>query len=380
MTNRTCSLLLLLLLGCGSAPEERSVVRSAEGPTPAAPLLLQGSAYEAAGRVDLPAVAPTEAPGLHHVFALSENIISGAEPEGSEALATIASWGVRTLVSVDGKAPDAEVAAGLGMRYVHVPIQYAGITEDEVLRIAKTFRELPGPFYVHCYHGKHRGPAAAAIGRVVLDGVPRDRAIAEMRQWCTTSSKYEGLYATIATADLPTSAATARYDYSFEAAHSFEGTRACMVEMTRKWDLIEASERLGWAADPEHPDVDVLQEAAQLHQLFEVCSDLEESRTYPDDYREWLESGRAGAEALVQALTGPVQLGKKGSSPFGPRPEAPEVWSTRGAGRGWTKNGVPTDEHPWAAQAELARALEAAEAAFEQVERSCTSCHRAYRN
>ena len=49
----------------------------------------------------------------------------------------------------------------------------AGINEDEIAMIAKTFREVEGPFYVHCYHGKHRGPAAAAIGRVALDGLGR---------------------------------------------------------------------------------------------------------------------------------------------------------------------------------------------------------------
>ena len=138
---------------------------------------------------------------------------------------------------------------------------------------------------------------------------------------------------------MPSSTATAAYDYSFEAAHSFEGTRACMVEMTRKWDLVKTARRRGWAADPEHPDVDVLQEAAQLHQLFESCSDLEESRAYPDDYRTWLEGGRAGAEALVLALTECRQPESGG-----------EIWRT------------------------------AADVAHLQVADSCTSCHRAYRN
>ena len=337
MTTRSRSLLLILLLGCGSAPEGRDEVRSAE--VPAAPLHLDGSAYDAAGELGLPEVPPTEAPGLHHVFELSDNIISGAEPEGPDALATIASWGVKTILSVDGKVPDAETAAELGMRYVHVPIQYSGISEDEVLKIAKTFRELEGPFYVHCFHGKHRGPAAAAIGRVVLDGEARDRAIAEMRQWCTTSSKYEGLYATIATAEMPLAAATEAFDYGFEAAHAFEGTRACMVEMTRKWDLVKAAKKREWAADPDHPDVDMLQEATQLHQLYEACSALEESKAYPDDYRAWLEDGRAGSEALVRALT-ECAMEESGA----------EAWRS------------------------------AADAAYGEISASCASCHKAYRN
>jgi protein tyrosine phosphatase (PTP) superfamily phosphohydrolase (DUF442 family) len=300
---RTATVVLLVLLGCSTASEPRHSVSSPAGPRPSAPLALEGSAYEAAGRLALPEASPTETPGLHNVYELSDDIISGAEPEGPEALATIASWGVKTILSVDGKVPDAETAAALGMRYVHVPIQYSGIDRDELLRIAKTFRELEGPFYVHCYHGKHRGPAAAAVGRVVLDGVPRDRAIAEMRQWCATASKYEGLYATVAQADLPTSEESAAYDFDFSPAHSFGGLRAGMTELARKWDLVKAAKARGWEVDPEHPDVEPLQEVTQLHQLFEAMAALDEVRAYPDDFRAWLDEGRGGSEALVRALT-----------------------------------------------------------------------------
>ena len=43
----------------------------------------------------------------------------------------LADMGVKTILSVDGKTPDVEAAKKLGMRYVHVPIQYRGITESE---------------------------------------------------------------------------------------------------------------------------------------------------------------------------------------------------------------------------------------------------------
>lgn len=336
--NKT-SLLLLVLLGCSTAPESRDSVTSSSAPRPADPLPLGGSAYEAAGEVGLPEVPPSEQPGLHNVYKLSDNIISGAEPADEEALATIASWGVETILSVDGKVPDHETAEELGMRYVHVPIQYSGIERDELLKIAKTFRELEPPFYVHCYHGKHRGPAGAAVGRVVLDGVPRDRAIAEMRQWCATASKYEGLYSTIATADLPADEETASFDFDFSPAHSFEGLRGAMVQMARKWDLLEAAERRDWAPDPDHPDVDVLQEATQLHQVYEATSNLEEIRAYPDDFRAWLEDGRSGAEALVRAL----------------------------------------EERSMAAQP-ATEALAAADTAYTRLAESCADCHTGYRN
>lgn len=337
---RVLTIAVLAASACTAAPEGREAVSSPVVPEVSRPLVLQGTGYEAAAQVVLPAVPPAEAPGLHNVYRLSNEIISGGEPEGAEGLEAIASWGVKTILSVDGKVPDAATAERLGMRYVHVPIQYSGIDEEELVSIAKTFRELDGPFYVHCYHGKHRGPAAAAIGRIVLDGVPRDRAIAEMRQWCATSSKYEGLYSTVATVEIPAPEATAASDFDFSPAHSFEGLRGGMVQMARKWDLVTAARERGWAADPLHPDVEPLQELTQLHQVYEALAGLDEIRAWPDDFRAWLEDGRSGSEALVRALT---------------------ESSMASAG----------EETTWRA---------AADTAYARVSNSCSACHKAYRD
>ena len=56
----------------------------------------------------LPERAPEEFPGLHNVYELSANIISGSEPHGQEALETLAQMGVKTILSVDGKEPEAD--------------------------------------------------------------------------------------------------------------------------------------------------------------------------------------------------------------------------------------------------------------------------------
>ena len=328
--------LLGLAAACAGRPGPRDRVSTGEVPPP---VQLDGTAFEAAARVELPEVAPGEYPGLHNVYWLSESILSGGEPADPAALEQLADWGVKTLLSVDGKAPDAETAAALGMRYVHVPIQYKGIGDEEMRKIAKTFRELQGPFYVHCFHGRHRGPAAAAVGRIVLDAVPREEAIAEMRQWCATSSKYEGLYAAVATADLPTRAETERFAFDFAPAHAFEGLRAGMIEMTRKWDLVKAAEIRDWASDPAHPDVDPLREALELHQIYEALVQLEATHAWQDDFRAWLEQGRRGSERLLEALSA------------GSQPKA--------------------GESDWRA--------EAAEA-YDLVAGSCASCHGSYRN
>ncbi|MCB1282663.1 MAG: hypothetical protein KDB18_14160, partial [Salinibacterium sp.] len=189
-----------------------------------------------------------------------------------------------------------------GMRYVHVPIRYSGMSEEQLEHIAKTFRDLDGPFYVHCFHGKHRGPAAAAVGRIVRDGVPRTQALAEMRQWCGTSKKYGGLYRLIATRAMPTSAETDASSWQFDAAYQVDGIASAMVAIPRALYNLKDLAKRNFAVDPEHPDIDAANEAAQLHQLMQAACDLEETRESPDDFRGWMSASRDESKALHDLL------------------------------------------------------------------------------
>ena len=267
------------------------------------PLNLEGTAYEAAANVPLPPVAPGSYPGLHNVYRLSDTIISGSEPHDEEALAQLAAWGVRTVISVDGKAPDLEGAAKSDLTYVHIPLRYSGMSDEQISQMAKSFRELEAPFYVHCFHGKHRGPAAAAVGRVALDGLDREVAIAEMRQWSTTASKYEGLYSSVATSRIPSAEETAVFDFDFTPSHSFDGIRDGMIRMTRVFDDIKLVRKAGWKTDPAHPDLDPLQTATQLAQYFRACGEIESTETRNEDYVEMMAEGVAASEEILRLLT-----------------------------------------------------------------------------
>lgn len=337
-----CALLFLPLASCatsesdgaGAPGSESGDVRLSISTPP--PLNLSGTAYEAAAQVELLPRTPQELPGLHNVFQLSDTIISGSEPHGAEGLAAIRDLGVRTILSVDGKEPDAEAAAALGLRYVHIPIQYSGFSDGELAEITKTFRELEGPFYVHCFHGKHRGPAAAAVGRVVLDGASRETAIGEMKQYCGTSEKYEGLYREIAITPFPTASESTAYEFDFPAVHRPEGMVGVMVQMARAHDNLVELEKRQWALDPEHPDVDALNEAVKIRQAFESARDLTQVVSGPEDLRTWMAQSLADSRTLVEAIE--------------------------------------------AARAGTAEAGSQASAAFKRIRAGCNECHAAYRD
>ncbi len=311
---------------------------AADGQVPA-PLLLDESPYELAGKLAIGEAVPENHPEVENVFQLSPNIASGSEPLGRAGLERVAAMGVKTILSVDGKTPDAETAAELGMRYVHIPIQYKTITDEQIERMAKTFRELDGPFFVHCFHGRHRGPAAAAIGRIVVDGAPREQAMAEMRQWCGTAPNYEGLYDTVAFARIPSASESTALEWDFPAAHPFEGFRHSMVEMARVSDRIKAFQRRGWAIDPEHPDVDPVNEAAILLGHFVESGKLDYVKEQPEDFQKRFALSLEDVELLHEKL---------------------QSWKADG--------GAGVADH-----SEL-------DETFTRIWRSCKECHQAYRN
>ncbi|MBM4016071.1 MAG: hypothetical protein FJ293_14055 [Planctomycetes bacterium] len=275
---------------------------AARFPAVAPPLADVANAYVLAGQRALPVRKGEDVHGLHNLFQLSANVWSGSEPDGEAAFEELARLGVKTAISVDGKRPDAELAAKHGLRYVHVPIEYKGLTDEELLQLAKTFRECEPPFYLHCFHGRHRGPAAAAVGRLVLDGAAREQVIAEMRQWCGTASDYEGLFRDLVLKPMPTADASRDYVFDFPAQRSFGGFREAMVDAARRHDALKKLEKRDFAIDPAHPDIDALESAKQLADTFAISGTLAEIFDRPADFHGWMEVSKVETVALRDAL------------------------------------------------------------------------------
>src|SRR5687767_8381773 len=84
---------------------------------------------------------PVEPRRLHNAHVVTEKIISGAQPDDDAAFAALRDLGVRTIISVDGAAPNVELARKFGMRYVHLPIGYDGVPEECGEAIAKAMQE-----------------------------------------------------------------------------------------------------------------------------------------------------------------------------------------------------------------------------------------------
>src|SRR5687767_6206083 len=129
-------------------------------------------------------------PNAHRV---TEKVYSGGQPYGEPGFARLQQLGVKTIISVDGAKPDVEVARKYGMRYVHLPIGYAGVSNEQGMALAKAVDELPGPVYIHCHHGMHRSAAAVAVACVLSGELPPERAESVLKTFGTGAS-YTGLW------------------------------------------------------------------------------------------------------------------------------------------------------------------------------------------
>src|SRR5689334_12328059 len=146
-------------------------------------------------RASNPDFQAVEAPGLHNVFSIGTNLFSGSSPDEDAGFETLKKMGIKTLISVDGAKPDVKRAHEFGMRYIHLPHGYDGISKKTQLELAKAAQVTEGPIYIHCHHGKHRGPAAVAIICMVDRGWNATQAESWLHA-AGTDTNYTGLFAT----------------------------------------------------------------------------------------------------------------------------------------------------------------------------------------
>jgi protein tyrosine phosphatase (PTP) superfamily phosphohydrolase (DUF442 family) len=244
---------------------------------------------------------PRDHAGLHNVLRVTDKLLSGSSPEGDAGFESLTKLGVRTIITVDGARPDVERARKHGLRYVHLPIGYDGIPREQGLRIARAVRDLPGLVYLHCHHGKHRGPAAAAVVRLCLDDHCRAADAVAFLKEAGTAPHYKGLYAA---ADLlrPTPAELDAVSDEFTEVAPVSSLIRMMVELDGRWERLTLARRAGWKAPEHHPDVDPPHEAVQLWELYREAARLPKVKTQPESFRRWLDDGERAAKELADAL------------------------------------------------------------------------------
>jgi len=245
------------------------------------------------------AAAPAHLPGLERITRLSPRLYVGSTPEGEAGFRSLAQLGIKTVLTVDGAAPEVERAEKHGLRYVHLPIGYDGCPTPRAHQIARAVRDLPGPIYLHCHHGRHRAPTAAAFARIALDGLSPEQAVAEMER-LGTGKEYVGLYADVRAFRPPTPVELDAVPATWRAVEPAAPLAASMVEIERRFDRLLTLQREGWKA----PVKDAEHEALQLRELYVEWARTAEARGKPRELLEWTRAAETDARTLQEALRG----------------------------------------------------------------------------
>jgi protein tyrosine phosphatase (PTP) superfamily phosphohydrolase (DUF442 family) len=246
--------------------------------------------------------ARVEAKGLHNVFRLSDKLYSGSSPDGEEGFRSLQDLGVKAVLSVDGARPDVALARQYGLRYVHLPVGYDGISQEQALRLAKAVRDLPGPVYLHCHHGKHRGPTAAAVAHLCLDEkCTVEAALATMRR-AGTDPHYTGLYAALRSVRRPTARELDRLPAEFPETARVPALAQAMVGLDERWENLKRVRAAGWKTPKDHPDIDPAHEALLLREGYREAARLDDARRRPAEFRRLLAEAEPGAKELEEVL------------------------------------------------------------------------------
>lgn len=240
-------------------------------------------------------------PGAHNVFRLSEKLVTGSQPEGDAAFKALAALGVKTIITVDGAKPDVEGAKKYGIRYVQIPFGYDALPRDKSLIISRALRELPGPIYLHCHHGKHRSPVASACVMIANEGWTNDDALAFLKR-AGTGINYTGLWDDVRRYKAPTEAEIQKAPNDFPAIAKTTSLVQTMVRMDEIVEHLQATQKATWKKPDDHPDLDPPHEALMLREVYAELGRAEDSNKRTVDYQKWLNEGQKHSADLETAL------------------------------------------------------------------------------
>ncbi len=248
-----------------------------------------------------------ERPGLPNLYRHDVHLFSGGLPQGAAAFQQLKQLGVRTVISVDGAEPDVAGAEEAGIRYVHLPIGYDGISRARRVELFVAVRDLPGSVYIHCHRGLHRGPAAAVAVRCLNDSFEDPREVESLLKELGTSPKYNGLYRDAADA----AALTPKEAHAVQAADlparsAVPPLTHQMVELEHTW---ERWGKMGSKAEQWNPTLQA--EAVILAEiLLEAGRLLEETADRAALRNTLLDDGRWIVDSVERAVDSPAGLSK----------------------------------------------------------------------
>jgi protein tyrosine phosphatase (PTP) superfamily phosphohydrolase (DUF442 family) len=245
--------------------------------------------------------AKIDSKALPNAYHLTDKVISGGQPQGEPAFKELKDLGVKTVISVDGAKPNVPLAKKYGLRYVHLPHGYDGIPDERLLELTKAVHDLPGPIYIHCHHGKHRSPAAAAAVCVAAGYLSTDEGMAVLEA-AGTSKGSRGLYQTVQEAQPIDEKALEAVKVEFRETVDVPPLADVMIGIEHTHDHLKTVATAGWRPTEEHADIDPPHEALLLREHYTELLRTDDVKGRPAEFQKLLRESEVNAQRLEEAL------------------------------------------------------------------------------
>lgn len=342
-TVRLCPLAVVLgsLLISGCSQDDQSETAASSPPELEVPVEIMrpfSSTIQAQQHADVDAL-PRKLNSAHlpNAIQIHEKVISGGQPDGEEAFRELQERGIKTIISVDGARPDLELAKKHGLKYVHLPHSYDGIPEQRGYELAKAVRDFEGPIYIHCHHGKHRSPAAAAVACITA-GLIEPAMASSILQLAGTNPNYQGLYESARSARKLDAAVLDTLKADFPESAQLTPMAEAMVHLEHTHDRVKSIAAAGWRSPATRPEIIPAQEVLLLKEHFTELLRAESVAKEPEGFQAMLRESESAATDLEAALMN---------------------WNDSGAA-------LPIPD--------------ALPASFEKIAKNCVACHTQYRD
>jgi protein tyrosine phosphatase (PTP) superfamily phosphohydrolase (DUF442 family) len=261
-------------------------------------LVFANDSGSASTQSSFPSITTPNLPNAHRV---TDKVFAGAQPDGDQGFKDLKALGIKTIVSVDGSAPDVETAKKYGFRYVHLPITYSGVTDQQGRQIGKALADLEGPIYIHCHHGKHRAAAAVAVACVVNGTLKPEQAIPLLKTF-GTGENYLGLWQAARDARPLDHATLEATPVVYVEQAKIPALAERMVHVDEQFDNLKLIQKNGWRTPAEHPDLDPAHEALQLQEHYREAARTQDVAKRPEKFKQLLAGAESEADALRAAL------------------------------------------------------------------------------
>ncbi len=252
-------------------------------------------------------------PHIPNALRVNEKVISGGQPDGDVAFQELQKLGVKTVISVDGAKPNVELARKYQMRYVHLPHSYQGIPESRIAQLAKAVRDLDGPIFIHCHHGKHRSPTAAAVACVAASLLPPEQAVSILKL-AGTGDAYQGLFDVAKRVRPLSNLQLAAMKADFPEIAQLPKTAESMVALEHTFDQIKKYADNGWRLNRDEIH-DSSHQSLLLAEHFAELVRLEKNGNRPAQYEQMLVDSQRDSMSMHVALKQWAQTSAKADFP-----------------------------------------------------------------